>query len=243
MVDFDLVSLPETDHVAEGDRAPDFTRPLVNDEFWADASLSELTDEGPVCLVFYPMDGAFPATYIWNEIRDRAWGDSLTVVGVSISTPYEHKTFIHERGMDYRLFSDPADGVARAYPLDGYWRDVGTLEAYWAAHMDLLGAEPRLVEAGLRPAIGLPDQVGKLERAARPRSQALAVRPVHGAELDVFQPALVCQISLDCGAKDLLEMVRLAEIDDVENEIGIVSLAPVENGGEIGGGIERRALA
>jgi glucose-1-phosphate adenylyltransferase len=26
----------------------------------------------------------------------------------------------------------------------GYWRDVGTLESYWRAHMDLLGAEPRL---------------------------------------------------------------------------------------------------
>jgi len=25
----------------------------------------------------------------------------------------------------------------------GYWRDVGTLQAYWAAHMDLLGPRPR----------------------------------------------------------------------------------------------------
>jgi peroxiredoxin len=123
MVDFDVVDLPETDHVDVGDTAPDFTRPLVNDEYWEDVSLSDLTAEGPVCLVCYPMDGAFPATYIWNEIRDRAWGDRLTVVGVSISTPYEHKTFIDEREMDYRLFSDPANGVGTAYgienPLDG----------------------------------------------------------------------------------------------------------------------------
>jgi len=125
MPDFDVVDLPETDHVAVGDEAPDFTRPLVNDEFWEDASLSGLTAEGPVCLVFYPMDGAFPATYIWNEIRDRAWGsrERLTVVGVSVSTPYEHRTLIEERGMAYRLFSDPANGVAEAYgvvnDLDG----------------------------------------------------------------------------------------------------------------------------
>jgi peroxiredoxin len=123
MVDFDVVRLPETDHVDVGDTAPDFTRPLVNAEYWEDVSLSELTDEGPVCLVFYPMDGAFPATYVWNEIRDRAWGDSLTVVGVSISTPYEHKTFIEEREMDCRLFSDPSDAVGREYgipnPMDG----------------------------------------------------------------------------------------------------------------------------
>jgi peroxiredoxin len=123
MVDFDVVQLPETDHVDAGDTAPDFTRPLVNDEYWEDVSLSALTAEGPVCLVFHPMDGAFPSTYMWNAIRDRAWGDRLTVVGVSISTPYEHKTFVQERGMDYRLFSDPANAVAREYgipnPMDG----------------------------------------------------------------------------------------------------------------------------
>ena len=123
MVDFDVVELPAADHVDVGDTAPDFTRPLVTGEYWEDVSLSDLTDGGPVCLVFHPMDGAFPSTYMWNEIRDRGWGDSLTVVGVSISTPYEHKTFIHERGMDYRLFSDPSNGVGREYgipnPMDG----------------------------------------------------------------------------------------------------------------------------
>ncbi|WP_136600752.1 redoxin domain-containing protein [Salinigranum halophilum] len=123
MVDFDVVELHEADHVDVGDTAPDFTRPLVTEEYWEDVSLADLTAEGPVCLVFSTMDGAFPATYMWNEIRDRQWGDSLTVVGVSISTPYEHKTFIAERDMDYRLFSDPANGVAREYgipnPMDG----------------------------------------------------------------------------------------------------------------------------
>ncbi|MFB6161759.1 MAG: redoxin domain-containing protein [Haloferacaceae archaeon] len=123
MVDFDVVDLPETDHVDVGDRAPDFTRPLVGAEFWEDVALDDLTDGGPVLLVFYPMDGSFPATYIWNELRDRALGEHATVVGCSISTPYEHATLIEERGMDYRLFSDPANGVAEAYgvahDLDG----------------------------------------------------------------------------------------------------------------------------
>jgi glucose-1-phosphate adenylyltransferase len=31
-----------------------------------------------------------------------------------------------------------------AYPYGGYWIDVGTLEAYWEAHMDLLGSPPSL---------------------------------------------------------------------------------------------------
>jgi len=119
---FDVVDLPPSDHPEPGDVAPDFERPLVDDEYWKDTSLSELTAEGPVALVFYPMDGAFPATYIWNEIRDRGWGhrggDEIEVVGCSISTPYAHRRLIDERRMDYRLFSDPANGVAEAYGID-----------------------------------------------------------------------------------------------------------------------------
>jgi glucose-1-phosphate adenylyltransferase len=35
-------------------------------------------------------------------------------------------------------------GRAFEYRLPGYWRDVGTLASYWAAHMELLGREPPL---------------------------------------------------------------------------------------------------
>ena len=115
---FDVVDLPETDHVAEGDTAPDFTRPLVTDEYWTDVALSELTAEAPVVLVFYTMDGAFPATYMWNELRDRAFNEyDTTTVGVSISTPYEHRSLIEERGMAFDLFSDPANAVASEYGI------------------------------------------------------------------------------------------------------------------------------
>jgi glucose-1-phosphate adenylyltransferase len=31
-----------------------------------------------------------------------------------------------------------------AYPFDGYWIDVGTIDAYWEAHMDLLSTPPSL---------------------------------------------------------------------------------------------------
>jgi glucose-1-phosphate adenylyltransferase len=34
------------------------------------------------------------------------------------------------------------DGLARAYPLGGYWRDVGTIPAYWQAHRDFLAEQP-----------------------------------------------------------------------------------------------------
>ncbi|WP_302082191.1 redoxin domain-containing protein [Salinibaculum rarum] len=117
-LDFEVVDLPDADHVSEGEQAPDFTRPLVNDEFWEDASLSELTAEGPVVLVFYTMDGAFPATYMWNELRDRDFDEyDATTVGLSISTPYEHKTLIEEREMSFDLFSDPTNAVAEQYGI------------------------------------------------------------------------------------------------------------------------------
>jgi glucose-1-phosphate adenylyltransferase len=40
-----------------------------------------------------------------------------------------------------------------AYPFEGYWRDVGTIQAYWEANMDLLEDDPEISpEAwGIRP--------------------------------------------------------------------------------------------
>ncbi|NLV09078.1 redoxin domain-containing protein [Halomicrobium sp. HM KBTZ05] len=120
-LDFDVVDLGPADHPEVGERAPDFTRPLVTDEYWADVALSELVaeDDDPTVLVFHSMDGAFPATYAWNEIRDREWHTDATVVGLSISTPYAHKRLLDERdlGEAYRLYSDPANGVAEAYGI------------------------------------------------------------------------------------------------------------------------------
>ncbi|MDS0282499.1 redoxin domain-containing protein [Haloarcula onubensis] len=121
-LDFDVVELGPADHPEEGETAPDFTRPLVNDEYWADASLAEVCadSDDPVLLLFHAMDGAFPATYLWNEVRDRGWHEDATLVGVSISTPYAHKDLLHERDIEgqARLFSDPKNGVAEAYGID-----------------------------------------------------------------------------------------------------------------------------
>ncbi|MFB6087892.1 MAG: peroxiredoxin family protein [Haloarculaceae archaeon] len=118
-LDFDVVDLPETDHVAEGEQAPDFERPLVTDEYWEDVALSDLTEAGPVVLLFHTMDGAFPTTYVWQEVSDRGWPDAedFEVVGLSISTPYEHTDFVDAKDLDARLFSDPQNGVAETYGI------------------------------------------------------------------------------------------------------------------------------
>ena len=117
MPDFDVVTLPETEHLEPGDPAPEFTRPLVGPEFWEDRSLSDAVD-GPSLLVFHPMDGAFQTTYLYNEIDDRGWADDVAVFGVSISSPYEHKRLLAERGEGVRAFSDPSAEVIREYGVD-----------------------------------------------------------------------------------------------------------------------------
>lgn len=50
-----------------------------------------------------------------------------------------------------------------AYPFDAYWRDVGTIEAYWQANMDLLGDDssiPSLENWGVRTNMGIVGMEG-----------------------------------------------------------------------------------
>jgi glucose-1-phosphate adenylyltransferase len=55
---------------------------------------------------------------------------------------------VGEEGLEdlgsHLLPAQTKDGLARAYPLNGYWRDVGTIPAYWAAHRDFLAEDPPL---------------------------------------------------------------------------------------------------
>lgn len=131
MPSFDVVELPETDHVSVGDTAPDFTRPLVNSDYWRDVALSDLTSDGPVLLFAHPMDGTGTAKGSWLEIRKRGWGDDgFTVVGISISSPYEHKQLIDEYDLPYELFSDPGNGVAETYGIVHDHHGMAELRGY-----------------------------------------------------------------------------------------------------------------
>jgi len=49
--------------------------------------------------------------------------------------------FSRQRVFAYDFLNNQVSGV-KPYEEPGYWRDVGTLRAYWEAHMDLLGATP-----------------------------------------------------------------------------------------------------
>ncbi|MFD1565299.1 redoxin domain-containing protein [Haloarchaeobius amylolyticus] len=120
MLGFDVVDLGPADHPEPGETAPAFTRPLVTDEFWEDQSLSALVDEhdGPTVLVFTPMAGSFLAKYVWDELTARGWDEhEAQVVGLTASTPYEIKRFVHDNDYPFRFFADPGNDVAEAYGI------------------------------------------------------------------------------------------------------------------------------
>ncbi len=50
----------------------------------------------------------------------------------------------HDFGKDILPRMVASDLKVYAYPFEGYWIDVGTVDAYWAAHMDLLETPPSL---------------------------------------------------------------------------------------------------
>ena len=74
----------------------------------------------------------------------------------------------------YDFLRNQVPGV-HPYEERGYWRDVGTLESYWAAHQDLLGREPRFDLNNRRWPIHTP----VLPVRQSPHSQRIAGRLVH----------------------------------------------------------------
>ncbi|WP_121744109.1 redoxin domain-containing protein [Natronorubrum halophilum] len=119
MPDFEVVELGSADSLEPGAEVPDFTRPLVTDEFWEDRSLSETSsDEGRTILVFTPMIGSFVAKYIWDELADRDWFDRADrVIGVTASTPYGISRFLDENEFPFAIFADPGNDVADSFGI------------------------------------------------------------------------------------------------------------------------------
>lgn len=118
MPEFDVVDLGPADLPKPDDEAPDFTRPLVTDEFWQDRSLADLVSDGRTILVFTPMIGSFVGKYVYDELLDRGWADrDERVVGVTASTPYGVSRFLDGCEYPFAIFADPANDVAAAYGI------------------------------------------------------------------------------------------------------------------------------
>jgi glucose-1-phosphate adenylyltransferase len=81
-----------------------------------------------------PGNMANMGVYIFNTsvLDDALWED------------HEDGRSTHDFGKDILPKLIAADHNVFAYPYDGYWVDIGTINSYWQAHMDLLEHPPAL---------------------------------------------------------------------------------------------------
>ncbi|MEW6093553.1 MAG: glucose-1-phosphate adenylyltransferase [Chloroflexota bacterium] len=81
-----------------------------------------------------PSDLANMGVYVFNrDLLDRAlWED------------HKDKKSGHDFGKNILPRLVKSDARIFAYPYSGYWMDVGTIQSYWQAHLDLLSPDPPL---------------------------------------------------------------------------------------------------
>jgi peroxiredoxin len=108
--------------IAAGTPAPDFT---LRDQDGAEVSLADFKG-GKVLLVFYPFDFSPVCSdqlSLYQEVKPELEEQGVTVLGVSVDSPYAHKAFQEKLGIDTPLLADfePKGAVAQAYGsyLDG----------------------------------------------------------------------------------------------------------------------------
>lgn len=90
-----------------GDKAPDFTLPT--DSWDTTVSLVDFTKDGPVALFFYPGDWSSVCTDQLGVVQaemDRFDEIGAKVVAVSADTPWSHRAFAEQRGIEFPLVSD-----------------------------------------------------------------------------------------------------------------------------------------
>jgi len=81
-----------------------------------------------------PSDLANMGVYLFNrELLDKVlWEDRMTPGST------------HDFGKDILPSLIKSEARIFAFPYTGYWMDVGTIQSYWQAHMDMLSPSPKL---------------------------------------------------------------------------------------------------
>jgi len=98
-----------------------------------------------------PMPGDKERAYssMGNYIFNRDLLEAILTEDVKRESAHDFgKTIIPELIGDKKVFAynfltNQVPGI-KPYEEQGYWRDVGDLDSYWSAHMDMLGEHPRL---------------------------------------------------------------------------------------------------
>ena len=99
-----------------GQEASDFTLP--NDSWENQVSLEEARSEGPVVLFFYPGDWSSVCTDQMGQLQEQIgrFGEKgATVLGISVDSPWSHKAWAEERGIEFPLLSDFGREVVEEY--------------------------------------------------------------------------------------------------------------------------------
>jgi peroxiredoxin (alkyl hydroperoxide reductase subunit C) len=102
--------------IAAGDTAPEFT---LRDQDGEDVSLSDFKGR-KVLIVFYPFDFSPVCSdqlSVYQEVKPEIESKGVTMLGVSVDSPYAHKAFQEKLGIDTTLLSDfePKGEVSKAY--------------------------------------------------------------------------------------------------------------------------------
>ena len=106
--------------VSTGDRAPDFTAPLVSDDDTVAITFSEHLGSGPVVVAFFPAAFSTTCTAELCTFRDDlAQFEDLgaTVFGISTDTSYALERFRKEEGLTFGLISDNDGAIIEAYDI------------------------------------------------------------------------------------------------------------------------------
>ncbi len=118
-----------------GTRAPEF---VLADDKGKETSLSELLEDGPLILYFYPADftpGCTKEACALRDIHDDIQSVGLRVAGVSPQDVESHGKFRDKHNLPFTLLSDPEKDVIRMYDVDGMF-GVGVTRATYLIGQD-----------------------------------------------------------------------------------------------------------
>ena len=118
-----------------GSKAPEFS--LQNDQ-GVDVTLTDLLQDGPLVLYFYPADftpGCTMEACSIRDIHDDLVAVGLTVAGISPQDSDSHARFRKAHELPFVLLSDPEKVAIKMYDIDGPF-GVGVRRATFLINQD-----------------------------------------------------------------------------------------------------------
>lgn len=121
---FGIIEADRNDRVIGFEEKPKHPKPMVHDPEHAYSSMGNYIFDAELLTRVLEEDASKPGSHDFGR-------------NILPHLIKEHRV------MAYNFLDNTIPGV-RPYEEKGYWRDVGTLEAYWQAHMDMVGSTPLL---------------------------------------------------------------------------------------------------